>query len=125
MHEIHAPAFGRPGRPRRRPAVQRHVLATPDAHPELQAVEAVQPSYPFPIHHPALPAQQHPDAIEPESRPRVRELLDAHPQCELLITPRPAVPGRSAELRQVTGPLHANAIRGHEPAGQLASADGP
>jgi hypothetical protein len=46
VHEVHAPQFGRARRRRRRAPVQRHVLAPPPAHPQLQAVKAVQPPRP-------------------------------------------------------------------------------
>ena len=80
VDEVHAPALGRAYRCRRRPAMQRHVLAPPHAHAQLQALEPVEPSHALVVHPPALAAQQHPDAQEAEAWPSVRDLPDPHPQ---------------------------------------------
>ena len=125
MDEVHAPALGRTDRHRRRPSVQRDVLPSPDAHPQLQPLEAIQPTDALPIHHPAFSTQEHPDAQEPESRPGVRELADPHPQRGLVLRAAAAIPRRPTELRQMTGP-HAADGEGHlDPAGQLAALCGP
>jgi hypothetical protein len=59
--------------------VQRDVLAPPDAHPELQAVEPIEPPHALAIHAPAVAPEQHPDPEVPEPRARVGELADAQP----------------------------------------------
>ena len=101
------------------------MFASADAHTELQAFEAIQPSDALPIHQPPLSSQQHPDTQEAEPRSRMRELADPQPQRSLIPGRALAIPGRAAELGQMTGPLHADAVRGLKPRSQLASADGP
>jgi len=60
--------------------VQRHVLAPPDTHAELQPVEAIQPPHSLAVHRPAFAAEQHPDAQMSEPRPRVGELANPQPK---------------------------------------------
>src|SRR5713101_1619153 len=52
----------------------------------------------------AFAAQQHPDPQMSKPRPRVGELPDPQPQRGLIPRPTAAIPGRSTELRQPTGP---------------------
>jgi hypothetical protein len=54
MDKIHTPTLAGTGRHRRGAAMQRHVLAPPHPHPQLQAVQAVQPTDALPVHEPAL-----------------------------------------------------------------------
>jgi hypothetical protein len=42
MDKIHAPALMRPARRWRNPAMQARMLATPDAMPQLQALEPIE-----------------------------------------------------------------------------------
>src|SRR5258705_12935449 len=102
MHEIHAPAFLGASGARRWGPVEGDVLAPLDPHAELQPVEPIQPTHPRAVDRPAFAAQQHPDAQMSTPRPRVGELV-----------PRPtaAIPGRSTELRQPTGPRTADLER--------------
>jgi hypothetical protein len=102
VDKVHAPPFGGAGRRRRGTSVQRDVLPSTHPHAQLQAVEPIQSANALFVHGPPLPSQQYPDAIESESRPRMRQLLDAHPQRALLIAQRPAIPSRATELRQPT-----------------------
>ena len=125
VDEVHAPSLGRARRQRRRPPMQRDVLPPAHAHPQLQALEAVQPSHALLIHPPALPSQQHPDPREAEPRPRVRELADPEPQRHLVIAGRAAIPRRPTELRQMAGPPHLHPIGRLKPGGQFAAAGGP
>src|ERR1700752_2033866 len=121
MDEVHTPALGRTDWHRCRPSVQCDVLSAPDAHPQLPPVEAVQATDALLIHHPALPTQQQPDAQEPESRPDVCKLADPHAQRGLVLRLTAAIPRRTTELRQMTGP-HAADGEGHvDPARQLAA----
>jgi len=54
VHEIHAPPLGRAGGLWRRPAVQCDVLPSAHAHPQLQAVQAIESSHTFAIHAPTF-----------------------------------------------------------------------
>ncbi len=45
MHKVHAPAFAGRRRLRHGTTMQAHVLASPDTHPELQAVEPIQATH--------------------------------------------------------------------------------
>ena len=105
--------------------MQRDVLPSADAHPQLQAFQPIQPSHTFSIYHPPLASQQHPDPQKAKPRPRVCELADAQPQRPLIAGVALAIPRRATELRQLTGPQHADAVGGQKPRGQLTSADGP
>jgi len=69
-----------PARVRGGAPVQGDVLAPPHAHAELQPVEAIQPTHPLAVHHPAFAAEQHPDAQMSEPRPRVGELANPQPK---------------------------------------------
>jgi hypothetical protein len=51
--------------------MQGHVLAPPNPHAELGAIQTVQPTDPLPVHEPALPPEQHPDALKAEARSRM------------------------------------------------------
>ena len=64
--------------------MQRHVLATPHAHAQLQPFEPIQSAHAFPIHQPALPSQQHPDPLIAKARSRVRELANAQAKRRLI-----------------------------------------
>src|SRR5262245_58283646 len=106
-------------------SVQRHVLAPPDTHAELQPVEPIQPPHPLAVDRPAFAAQQHPDPQMSEPRPRVGELPDPQPQRGLIPRPTAAIPGRPTELRQPTGPRTADLERPLKPSDQLSTARGP
>jgi hypothetical protein len=82
MHEIHAPAFSRTGRDRGRATMQRDMLSTPDPHPQLQALQSIEPSHPFPIHPPAFATQEHPNAQRPKSRARLGQIANTYPQAD-------------------------------------------
>jgi len=58
-------------------------------------------------------------------RPRVGELPNPQPQRGLVPRPTAAIPGRSTELRQRTGPRTADLERHLKPPGQLPTARGP
>ena len=89
-----------PGRRRRGAAMQGDVFAAPDPHPQLQAVEPIEPPHALLIHGPSLPPQQHPDPQVAEPRPRVGQLADAQPQARSDPALAPAIPGRPTELRR-------------------------
>ena len=125
VHEVHAPPLGGTGRRGRGTAMQRDMLAPTDPHSQLQSVEAIELPHTFLIHASALSSQQHPGAIETESRSRVRELVKSTPQRSLVVSGRSAIPRRSAELRQVTGPHAADRKGALHPRGQLAALCGP
>src|SRR5215470_10452004 len=125
MHEVHAPPFPGTRGARRRAPVQRLVLAPPDAHPELQSVEPIEPAHTLAIHAPSLPAQQDPDAEVPKSRPRLGQLPDPEPERGLIPRPTPPIPRRSTELGQATAP-RADDLKCHvKPSGQLPTTHGP
>src|SRR5260370_41829820 len=73
----------------------------------------------------AFAAQQHPDPQMSKPRPRVGELPDPQPQRGLIPCPTAAIPGRSTELGQPTGPRTADLERPLNPSGQLSTARGP
>jgi len=49
--------------------MQGDVLAPPDAHSKLQALEPIESAHALPIHQPPLSAQQDPDSEIAEARP--------------------------------------------------------
>src|SRR5215831_15722067 len=102
MHEVHAPPFPGTCGARGGAPVQGDVLAPPDAHPELQPVEPIEPADALAIHAPALSAQHDPDAEVPKPRPRLGQLPDPEPERGLIPRPASAIPRRSTELRQPT-----------------------
>src|SRR5215467_10966335 len=125
MHEVHAPPFpgtrgarcGAPG--------QGDVLAPPDAHPELQPVEPIEPADALAIHAPSLPAQHDPDSEVPKPRPRMGQLPDPKPERGLIPRPASAIPRRPTELRQPTGPRTTDLERHLKRSGELPTARGP
>jgi hypothetical protein len=54
MHEIYAPALGRAGRYGGWSTMQCDVFPSPHAHPELQAIESIEPPHPLAVHQPAF-----------------------------------------------------------------------
>ena len=92
---------------------------------QLQAVQAIEPTYSFSIHQPSLSSEEHPDPFRAKSWPRMRELADAQTQRTLVLRPAPAIPRGPTELGQLTGPLHLHAEGRLKPDGQLAAARGP
>src|SRR5215467_1019469 len=125
MHEVHAPPFPRTRGARCGAPVQGDVLAPPDAHPELQPVEPIEPADALAIHAPSLPAQQDPDAEVPKPRPRLGQLPDPQPERGLIPRSTPPIPRRSTELGQPTGPRAADLKCHVKPSGQLPTAHGP
>jgi hypothetical protein len=99
MHEVHGPALRGARRERGGAPVQGDVLASADAHPELQAVEPIEPAHPLAIHLPPLAAQEHPDPQVPEPRPRMGELANPQPQGGLIPRPALPIPGGATEVR--------------------------
>jgi hypothetical protein len=65
---------------RRGSSMQGHVFAPPHAHPDLQAVEAIEPADALVIHPPTLPTQQHPDPLVAKPGPGVGELTNPRSQ---------------------------------------------
>ena len=47
--------------------MQRDMLPPPDPHPQLQALQSIQPSHPFPIHRPAFAPQQAPRSADTQT----------------------------------------------------------
>jgi hypothetical protein len=84
--------------------MQGHVLAPPNPHAKLEAIQTVQPTDPLPVHEPALPPEQHPDALIAEARSRMSQILDAKPQGRLIVGRALSIPGRPTELGEATGP---------------------
>src|SRR5215471_8954903 len=125
MHEVHAPPFPGTGGVRCGAPVPGDVLAPPDAHPELQPVEPIEPADALAIHAPSLPAQQDPDSEVPKPRPRMGQLPDPEPERGLIPCSTPSIPRRSTELGQPTGPRAAELEPHLKPSGQLATAHGP
>ena len=105
--------------------MQRDVLAPPHPHPQLQPFQAVETTHSFLIHGPSFSSEQHPDPRVAKARTGVSEL--AYPQLpRSLVTGRAAsIPCRPAELSEVAGPLHLDAVGRLKPGGQLAPARGP
>jgi hypothetical protein len=54
MHEIHAPVLSKAGWERDQATMQCDILLTPHPHAELQILQSIEPSHPFPIHPPAF-----------------------------------------------------------------------
>jgi hypothetical protein len=125
MYEIHAPAFSRTGRDRGRTTMQRDMLSTPDPHSQLQAVQSLEPSHPFPIHTPAFATQEHPNAQEPESRARMGQISNTYPQGGLILRMASSIPRRPPKLRQAAGPQATDLKRAVKPGGQFSTACGP
>src|SRR5215813_12076705 len=124
MHEVHAPPFPGTRGARCGAPVQGDVLAPPDAHPELQPVEPIEPADALAIHAPSLPAQHDPDSEVPKPRLRMGQLPDPKPERGLIPRSTPPIPRRSTELRQPTGPRTADLERPRQPPGQLPTARG-
>lgn len=78
--------------------MQGHVLASAHPHPQLEPIQAVQPTHSLPVHQPALTSQQHPDTLIAESRSGVGQIANAEPEARLIFRPTPSIPGRPAEL---------------------------
>src|SRR5215467_4202433 len=125
MHEVHTPPFSGTRGTRGGAPVQGDVLAPPDAHPELQPVEPIEPADALAIHAPALPAQHGPDAEVPKPRPRMGPLPDPKPERDLILRSTPLILRCSTELRQPTGPRAADLKRHVKPSGQLPTTHGP
>lgn len=77
MDEIHAEALTWPVRSRRLAAMQTHVLATTAPHPQLQAVQPIDPSDALEIHWPPFATKHHVDALEAEAVARSGDLANA------------------------------------------------
>src|SRR5512147_483749 len=125
MHEIHAPAFSWTGWYRGWATMQRDVLPPPHAHPQLQSLQSIEPSYPLPIHEPAFAPQQHPDPQVAEPGSGVGQIANAEPETGLILRPTSSIPGGSTELRQPAGPRTPHLERGLKPLSQFPAADGP
>src|SRR5215831_17717461 len=119
MQEVHAPPFPGTRGARCGAPVESDVLAPPDAHPELQPVEPIEPADALAIHAPSLPAQHDPDSAVPKPRPRLGQLPDPKPERGLIPRTTPPIPRRSTELGQPTGPRAADLKRHVKPSGQL------
>jgi hypothetical protein len=64
--------------------MQAHVLAPPDAHPELQAFQPIKAPNTLLVHRPALATKHHMNALVAEARSCVGDLADPQPQCRLV-----------------------------------------
>ena len=105
--------------------MQRDVLASPDPHTQLQAIESVQSSHALPIHLPAFATQEHPNAQRTKSRARRGQIANAYPQGGLIRGSTPPVPGGPTELCEATGPQATDLKRPLKPGGQFSTACGP
>ena len=105
--------------------MQRDVLPPPDPHPQLQALQPIEPSHPFPIHPPAFATQEHPNAQRSKSRARMGQIANAYPQGGLIRGSTPPVPGGPTELCEATGPQATDLKRPLKPGGQFSTACGP
>jgi hypothetical protein len=71
VHEIHAPPLPLCRRHGRLAAVQRHVLPSATAMPQLQSFEPIEPPDALRVHQPALAPQQDVEPLIAKARPRV------------------------------------------------------
>ncbi len=101
------------------------VLASPDPHTQLQAIESVQSSDALPIHRPAFTPQEHPNAQISKPGSRVSEIANPYPECRLILGPTPSIPGRSTELGQPAGPRTPYLKHRLKPLGEFPAAGGP
>ena len=105
--------------------MQRDVLASPDPHAELQALQSIEPSHPLSIHPPAFPTQQHPDPQRPKPGPGMSQIANAHPQRGLILRAASSIPGGTTELGQPTGPYATDLKGAVKPGGQFSATYGP
>ena len=105
--------------------MQRDVLPSPDAHAELQPIQAIQSSDSLAIHQPALSPQQHPDPQVAKPRSGMGQIPNAEPEGRLIFRPAPPIPGGPTELSQTTGPRTTHLKRPVKPLGQFPAAGGP
>ena len=78
--------------------MQRDVLPSPDAHAELQPIQAIQSSDSLAIHQPALSPQQHPDPLIAELRSGMGQIPNAEPEGRLIFRAAASIPGGSPKL---------------------------
>ena len=91
MHKIHALAFGRPARDRGGATMQCDMLATPDSHAELQAIQAIRSSEALAIHRPTLTPQPHPNPQVPKPRPGMSPNENTQPQGGVILRATPSM----------------------------------
>lgn len=102
--------------------MQRAVLPSPDAHSQLQALQAIQTPDAFVIHVPSFSSQQNADPQITKPRPSVSEITDPKPQSGLVPRRTASIPSRSAEVSEPTRPAAGDLKRLHEPPDQLFTA---
>jgi hypothetical protein len=101
------------------------MLATPDSHAEMQAIQAIQSSDALAIHRPTLPPQQHQNPQVAKPRPGMSQIANTQSQSGLILRAAPLIPGSAAELRQPTGPQATDLKHLVKPVGQFSTACGP
>ena len=125
MHEIHTPPFLRTGWHRGWASMQRDMFASPHAHPQLEPLQAIPATNPFPVDCPAFSLQKDPDSQIAESRAGMREIPNAQPQRGLILRLTLPIPGGPTKLGQPTGPRTTHLKRPMKPLGQFPAAGGP
>ena len=105
--------------------MQRDVLPPPDAHTELQTIQAIQASDALPIDPPTLTPQQHPDPHVSKPRPGMRQIPNPEPEGRLVLGATCSIPRGPSELGEPTGPRTTHLKRPVKPLGQFAAAGGP
>jgi hypothetical protein len=84
------------------PTVQTHVFASAHPHPQLQALQAVQPPDALAIHRPSLAPKHHRDPLIAKPRSGVRQVTNPQSQRTLITRRTLAIPRRPRELRELT-----------------------
>ena len=74
------------------------MFAPPHAHPQLQAVDAIEPTDPLAVDEPTLTPEQHPNPLIAKPRSGMREIPYPQPQCRLILGPTFSIPRGPAEL---------------------------
>jgi hypothetical protein len=101
------------------------MFASPHSHPQLQALEAIQPPHVLAIHEPAIASQQYSDPEISEARPDMGQIVNAEPETGLILGATPSIPGGATELGQSAGPQATDLESVLQPTSQFASAGGP
>ena len=105
--------------------MQRDVFPSPDAHTELQPIQAIQSSDAFAIDPPPLTPEQHPDPQVAKPRPRTRQIANTELEGRLIFGATCSIPRGPSELGESTGPRTAHLKRPVKPLGQFPAAGGP
>ncbi len=110
VHEIHTQPLAWVCRLRNHATMETHVLTSSHPHPELQALETIQPVHALAIDPPSLTPQHHVDPQIAEPRPRMGNLTDPPPECRLIRSPALPVPGGTGKQPVPAGSPYADRI---------------